>query len=372
MVIVALLLILAGGMWGYRAYGTQQDLKRWHAYEDAARARGEDLGIEAWLPPKPADAENLFTHPWMLGFLSGKSSLQATAVAALNPDGALQLDDYQYSVVRDDEIARSWFEDKPAERDRVLEAGRAQAADLAAIREMVMRPHARVALDLSKGYDTAAFESLADVSGIGTALGVHADAALAAGDEASAVADLETMLRLRDHLRGQNFFLLQVVGVAMEAKACNVIEAAAKRKPFSPEAKQSLRAARRSRKLEDEFASTWRVERGVYLKTLDEYVAKTPRTGLRQNIMAFFYQPDRMVATNSLFLCEMLDPALIPAPSAAGWQDFAQRVELLRNTGVAGGPDALARATLAMTGGLVGSFYFQEEEIDRVFKLLDP
>ena len=367
--LIALPLLLTGIAFLYRAHVTQRDLEKWQTYQESARTRGEDLGVEAWLPPQPADAENFFTHPWILGFLTGESSPQAEAAASMQPWPGLGLDGYELRVGDEEagEPVKSWFEDKPEDRDRVLETVRTHAADLAAIREAAARSHSRAQLDLSQGYQ-GGLDAWCNLSDLGTLLGVHADAALAAGDEATAVADLEALLRLGAHFRGQHFLLSLVIGAGIEARALAVIEAGATKKAFSPASKQRLRAARRSGKVEEEIASTLRVERGMYLKTVAQFVTKAGR----QNQDVLPYKPERLVATNSLFFCEMLDSALLPAPSVAGWRDFDQRIATLRAPAKSGNLTAIATATLLATGGVASGMVVQEEEFDRVYKLLDP
>jgi hypothetical protein len=367
--IILPLLIFAAGVWFYRDNGIKRDLESWRNYQAAARARGEDLGIEAWLPPKVADSDNLFTHPWMLGFIEGESSPQAETVAALQPWPGLGLEDYELRV-EDYESGKTWFDDKPTERERVLEAGRTHAKDLAAIHEMAARPGARLEVDTSRGYESA-FGSWPNLSDLGHMLGLHAAAALSAGDEASAVADLEALLRLGSHFRGQNFLLPQIVGAGQESSALPVIETGALKNAFSPASKQRLRAARRSRKIEDELAASWRLERGMFLQTLESVVRRSTHSDSRP-LIAFFRPPERLLAANSLAYCEMLDPALAPPLSVAAWQDFDGRITRIHKKKKSDDPVEIAHATFILGGNIVSGLLVQEEDIDRIFKLLDP
>lgn len=367
--IILPLLILAGVGWFLRENGIKRDLESWRNYQAAAKARGEDLGIGTWLPPKVADADNAFKHPWMLGFLTGDSSPEAEAVAALQPWSIPGLEDFE-PVTEDHATGKSWFDGKPAERDAVLELGRTHAKDLAAIREMAARTGARLEVDTSRGYESA-FGSWPNLSQPGTMLGLHAAAALAAGDEATAVADLEALLRLGSHFRSQNFLLPQIVGIGIEASALPVIETGAVKNAFSPASKQRLRAARRSRKVEDELAATWRVERGMFLQTLGTLVTKGSHSDPRP-LTAFLRPPERVVATNSLAYCEMLDPALTTTPAIAGWQDLDRRISMIPKKDERDDPAQIAHATFILAGNIVGGLLMQEEDMDRIFKLLDP
>ena len=346
----------------------RRDVERWESYQQECRFRGEDLGIEAWLPPKVADADNAFAHPWMRGFLTGKVSPEAEAIEALQASPGLGLDDYE--VWQDVENHKLWFDDRPVERNRVLEACRAHAKDLNAVHEMAARPSARLEADVSRGYESS-YGLSSNPTQIGHVLGLHAAAALSAGDEPAAVADLEALLRLGSHFRSQNFLLPQVVGAGMEAGALSVIEAGAARNAFSPASKQRLRAARRSRKIEEELAACWRGERGMFLQMLRKVVETGDRSDSRLRI-DFLMPPERLRAVNALAFCEILDPALVPPVSLAGWQDFERRAALIRDDKDSDDPAQLARMSLMMTGGIVGGMLVQEEDMDRVFKLLDP
>jgi len=347
----------------------RRDVEGWENYQQECRSRGEDLGIEKWLPPKIAEADNAFAHPWMREFLKEDFSPQGEAIDALQASPGLGIEDYEVQV-EDGENSKLWFDDKPAERDRVLEAGRAHAADFTAIHELAARPGARLDVDTSRIYESSC-RFPANLSHIGPMLGLHAAAALSAGDEAAAVADLEALLRLGSHFRSQNFLLPQVVGAALEGSALPVIEAGAARNSFSPASKQRLRTARRTRKIEDELAACWRGERGVFLQTLESIVKMEGRTGSAP-FAGFFYPPKRYQAVNSLAFCEILDPALAAPVSLAGWQDFERRVALIFNEKGNDDPAQITHGTLMMGGGVVGGMLVQEEDMDRIFKLLVP
>lgn len=346
----------------------RRDVERWRTYQASARARGEDLGIEAWLPPKVADADNAFAHPWMRGFLSGDSSPEAKAVAALQAWPDLGIDDY--GVWEDAENRKLWFDGRPEERSRVLEAGRIHAKDFAAIYEAAARPSARLEIDASQVYESVS-SSTRSSHLLGRMLGLHAAAALSARDEPAAVADLEAMLRLGSHFRRQNSLLPEVIGAGFEANALSVIEAGAVKNVFSPASKQRLRAARSSEKIEEELAACWRGERGMFLQTLERMV-KTGDSSYGHPRVGFLQPPERFLAVNSLAFCEMLDPVLTPPVSLAGWKDFDRRIAMLRNGKEGDDPAQFAHAAYLLTGGIPGSLLVQEKDIDRVFMLLGP
>lgn len=345
----------------------RRDVKRWEDYQQQCGARGEDLGMEAWLPGKVADADNAFAHPWMRGFLAGELSPEGEAVVALQASPDLGLEEYQ-PLADEGDSSKLWFDDKPVERERVLEAGRKHAKDFAAIHEMAARPSARLVEDSSRMYEICSGFP-ANLSKIGPMLSLHAAAALSAGDEATAVADLEALLRLGNHFRCQNFLLAEVVGAGLEGSALPVIEAGAVKSAFSPASNQRLRAARRSRKIEEELAACWRGERGVFLQTLESLAQMDGRTDAGP-LVAFLHPPKRFLATNRLAFCEILDPALTPPLSVAGWWDFERRTGLLPSDQSGFDPAGFAHGTYRMTGHVVGSILAQEEEMDRVFSLL--
>ncbi len=299
-----------------------RDPESWRAYREAAHARGEDLGTKAWLPPRVADADNVFTHPWMLMLFAGEAPRRA------GPE------------------------------------------DLVAIHEMAARPRSSANVDFDKEIETG-FKAWGNLSALGPILWVHADAALAAGDEGSAVADLEALLRLGDHFRGQNFLLSQVLGATMEARAMEMIQIGASGRGFSPESRQRLHAARRRRKIEEEIAATLRVERGIFLKGSENFPSRPPHS-LRMRLSTLFYRPECVVAANNLFLCETLDPALSPSLSVSGWHDFKRRVNMIRWTAIPGCPIAIAGKGLLTFGKVVGGMLAQEYNTARVFERLHP
>lgn len=304
----------------------ERDLERWRDYQESARTRGEDLGIEAWLPQPVPDADNLFCHPWMVRFFAGRS------------------------------------------KELVQALGHPRARDFAEVHEMAARPRAWANVDFKTNIPTA-FETWSDLSGLGSMLWNRAAGALYSGDEATAVDDLQALLRLGAHLRSQNILLPHLLGSAMESRALGVIETGARKKAFSPESKYRLRTARRTRELGEEIALTLLVERGLHLKHFESFFER-PRRSLGEKLSTVFTSPEHVVAANSLFLCEKLDLALSPSPSVAGWRDFARRtgVPLLR--GLPGSPIAIASRTISIFGRVVGGFLTQEKQFDRVFKLL--
>lgn len=309
-------------IWGNR------NPESWQIYQESARARGEDLGIEAWLPPEVPDDDNLFRHFWMVSLFRGRAKELVQALA--HP----------------------------------------RSPEFAVVHEMAARPSAWANVDFDAPNPTAA-EAWSSLSGLGSMLWNRAAGALYSGEEATAVADLEALLRLGAHLRGQHFLLSQLTGAHMEIRALRVIETGARTKAFSPESRQRLRAARRSRNLEEEIASTLRVERGLCLKHLESFPKRPPR-GLRERLSSNFYKPEQLVAANSLFLCEKLDRALSPTPSVAGFHRFKRWTSLNRCRAIPGSPLAMACKMLSTIGVVTGSLLAQEKEAERVFKLLRP
>lgn len=238
----------------YGAHGVKQDIERWDAYQQAARARGDDLGFKRWLPADPAADEDLFRHPWIQSFIDDEASAEAKAAESMHPWSGLGMDAYEVPVE-----GASWFEGRGEEMAKVLAAGEARQSDLEAIREEAARPGCRIPFDPDQPLEIS---SGLRISELGAVLEIHADAAILSGDGETAAADIEALLRLGAHLRGQNKLLTTLVGVRFESRASGLLEVGLTRGGFSQEARQRMLRAMRTRSVPDELANVMRVERG--------------------------------------------------------------------------------------------------------------
>lgn len=347
-----------GAVLGQRMWSIQRDIKRWEAYRSQCRVEGKDLGVKAWLPPAVADEDNLFAHPWMLGFMASENSPQAGTVAQLRAWPEMGFDSYEPPAE-----GRSWFDGREAEAAAVLRAGRERSADLEAIHAAAGRPACRPPVTLDPSYECLAHR-WTRVNDLGPLLALHADAALASGDGAAATVDLEAMLRLGQHLRGTNFMLATVIGAGFEARALPLVEAGLRRNLFGEEEKRRLLAAIRSRPLPEELAAVMRVERGMFLATLERLPLERPPAGFKERWANWLNPPERLVATNSLYFCQILDAPLGSPGLRADWEDVHQRVSA-RNPQDATPGTELARAALVL-GNVAAGLFVQEDAINHL------
>ena len=109
----------------------------------------------------------------------------------------------------------------------------------------------------------------------------------------------------------------------------------------------------------------------MFLQTLGQIDQKSTRSASRP-LTAVLRPPERLLATNSLAYCEMLDPALNTTPAIAGWQDLDRRISLIPEKDGPDDPAQIAHATFILSGNIVGGLLMQEEDMDRIFKLLAP
>lgn len=309
-----LLLLLVAAAAGFRSWSIQREVAQWEDYRAHCRSSGEDLGVEPWLPAPVPDEDNVFGHPWMSGFLESERSPQAEAVAKMRAGPGLALESYEAPS-----DGGSWFDGREAQAAALLEAGKEQASDLKAIHEAAARVACQPPVDLG--------DSMKDIDGpwtrisdLGPVLALHADAAVASGDASLATAHLEAMLRFGDHLRGGNFLLVTLMGWVFENRAAMIIDAGLSRHLFRPEDRRRLLAAMRTRPVPDEMVAAMRVERGIFLGSLDGEVRKGTPVGFKEKFGAFLNPPRRLVATNSLHLCRTLEGILA---SGAGRETLA-------------------------------------------------
>ncbi len=202
------------------------------------------------------------------------------------------------------------------------------------------------------------------ISDLGPMLALHADAAMASGDASLATAHLEAMLRFGSHLRGGNFLLVTLQGGLFENRAAMIIDAGLSRHVFRPEDRLRLLASMRTRPFPDEMVAAMRVERGIFLASLEGEVTKGTPTGIKEKFAAFLNPPRRLVATNSLHFCRMLEGTLAFGASRGAWEDFGRHIH-----GVSRGEIKptikISVSTLVMTN-LAESLFVHEDYLDHV------
>lgn len=352
------MLLQIGWAVGFQTWAIRRDIVQWEKYQAHCRAIGEDLGIKAWLPPVVPDDDNVFTHPWVTGFVASESSPQAVAVAEMQPWPGLALDGYEAPSK-----GKSWFDGREAEAAAVLRAGKDRAGDFGAIHEAAGRGGCQPPVDLDGSFENVG-GPWTRIGDLGQMLSVHADAAMASGDSSTAVADLEAMLNMGRHLRGGNFLLATVIGAGFEAHARKVIDAGLSRQIFHPEDRQRLLAAMRTRPVPDELAAVMRVERGVFLAALEKLVATPQPAEFKAKFRAVLNPPKRLVATNSLHFCRMLDAPLASGGGRAAWEDFDLRVQELSQEKAT--PATRIAASALALGNLAASLFVHEDALDQI------
>jgi hypothetical protein len=82
----------------------------------------------------------------------------------------------------------------------------------------------------------------------------------------------------------------------------------------------------RTRPVPDEIVAAMRVERGIFLGSLNAEVTKSTPAGFREKFAAFLNPPRRLVATNSLHFCRMLEGVLASGASRGAWEDFGRHI----------------------------------------------
>lgn len=341
---------------GLRAEATRRDVERWQAYQSMSRQAGDDLGVEAWLPPDVAETDNLMTHPWVAGFLSSESSAQSIALDSLQPWPGLALDGYLGP-----EEGRSWFEGRESESERVRHAALTYEADLAAIHEAAGRPGCRLPVDFSRPFELDD-KSWLRVDQIRHALSVQADAEVAHGDGEAASRHLAALFRWGDHLRGQDFLLASVVGAGFESDAIAIARAGVVRKAFSPAERKRLLVAMRARPAENELLQVMKVERGWFLMTLDEAVAAAPAGLLSFN--AWLHPAERLRATNALHFCHALDS--VRPPTRPAWMRFHEAF----GKPVPDRRHGIAATSLQISAGTVPAFFLLEDDLRELQEML--
>ncbi len=351
-----LLLLQLGAAVGFSSWAIHRDIERWEDYQARCRSRGEDLGIKAWLPPDVPDDDNLFTHPWMIAFLGSESSPQAEAVAKMQAWPGLDLDGYEAPAE-----GKSWFDGREAEAAAVLQAGKDRADHFRAIHEAAGRGGTQAPVDLEGSFENVG-GPWTRISDLQKLLAVHAEAAMVSGDAPTATADLEAMLRLGNHLRGQNFLLATLIGMAFETRARPIVELGLTREVFQVGDRQRLLAAMRARPVQDEMAAVMRVERGMFLASLEDQFENAPPAGFDAKFEAWLNPPGRRIATNSFHFCKLLEPTLANSNSRASWEDFDQAIRRMSKE-EATPANGIAKTIYVLIGEF-GPYFEQEEKLD--------
>ncbi|WP_264512931.1 hypothetical protein [Luteolibacter rhizosphaerae] len=302
-----------------RLQAIRRDVERWENYQQECRSRGEDLGIEAWLPPVVADRENFAAHPWIKAMIASEKSPEAKVVWDWKYWAYDALDGHE-----EPDNGRSWFEDKPEKAAMVMERGATLAADLAAIREAAGRPACRLPLALDRDRDrlSEVLDWLIDMTGI---ISLRAEAALALNEEATAMDSIETLLQIGDHLQSQHFLLSVLVGKRVKAAAVSLIEIGLARGSFSSASRLRLRSSLLNPPAGEDIGTIVRLERGMILEQMGKLLEQ--RAPGERFGEGFMQPPARRTAYSKYTFCKGLDSVLLKPATRETWESFDQILE---------------------------------------------
>jgi len=342
------------GVSGMQVFATRQDVKQWEDYRRAASAKGDDLGVDAWLPPAVPESENFATHPWIASLMASDSTPEAKVAR-----------DWQYW--RNDEFedytgpaeGKSWFEHKPDEAARVMARGATVEAEFKSIHEAAGRPACRLpaAWDRDSERQSDARGRLRDATEM---LCLHAEAALATNEETAAVENLLAMLRIGDHLQSQRFLLAVLAGKQTRASALSVIEVGLAGGRFSPESRERLAGALRIPNEGRNIAITMKLERGLILEKMGALLDKKQRG--ERFLEGYMQPPARRSARFKLTFCQALDP-MLENPTREKWEAYDDVVdEVARKSS----PGDLAIGSLLLYCGIFPLFFEHADGIDRI------
>jgi len=338
----------------------RRDIERWENYQRECRSRGEDLGIEAWLPPVVADGENFAAHPWIKAVITSEKSPEAKVGWDWKYWAYDELEDYEGP-----NNGKSWFEGKPEKAAAVMERGVGLAADFKAIREAAGRRGCRLPVAVDRDRDRLA-EVLRRLRDTTEMISLHAEAALALNQEAAAVEEIEALLRMGDHLQSQHFLLSVLAGKQVKAGAVSLIEVGLEGKRFSPASRVRLRGSLMIPPAGEDAATIMRLERGMTLEEMGRVLERRVPGELFGE--GFMQPPARRSAIFKYSFCKILDSVLLKPQMRSTWEEFDQVVEKAKEDAQ---PGDLAVGSLLLYGGIFSSSFQHADRIEQVRKQLD-
>ena len=333
----------------------RRDVELWETYQKESRSRGEDLGIDAWLPPAVADAENFVAHPWIAAMIASETSPEAQV--------GREWADWQSNKLKDyigPNEGKSWFEIHPDKAAVVMERGTPLAANFRAIREAAGRPGCRLPSSVDHDTDrlSVALRPLSDTMEM---LSIHAEAALAMDQEAIAVEDIEALLRMGDHLQSQHFLVAVLSGKRAKASALSLIEVGLAHERFSPASRLRLRSALVLPPTAEEAATTMRLERGMVLEKTGKLLGR--RATSERFLEGFLQPPARRVARFNYSFCKVLDGVLQKPPTRVTWEAFDSLVEEAAKDLSS---SELAVGSVSVYRGIFPLFFSHADRIERI------
>lgn len=191
-------------------------------------------------------------------------------------------------------------------------------------------------------------------------MSLHADAALAWGEEAAAVEDLLALLRIGDHLESQRFLLAVLSGKQTKDSALSVIEVGLAGERFSPESRKQLADALKIPTGADDLAVTMRLERGLVLEKMGGLLGQKHEG--ERFLEGFMQPPIRRSARFKLSFCKNLDPMLESATRET-WEAYDDVIDEVARKSP---PGDLAIGYLVLHGGIFPSFFEHADRIDQL------
>ena len=256
---LGLLVLIALGIAGALEMRARKWEGRWVTFVREWEAKGENFDPAAGLPPAMADHEEFAAHPWIRKIAARDAGVLQT-LETMNSEG---LEGYQeWEEDTDDDGNHSPM--PPELARRVLQHAAGFQTELDALAEAARRPGCRIE---SSGNWLALLNQPARL------LGASCHAAAALGEGPALTRGIETLLQAGNHLRLSNQTLGVVVGCGFEGKAFDVIKSLPDPAGFSDVDRSAWLAALElhTRSPEDEFAASSRLERGKFLKILDQF-----------------------------------------------------------------------------------------------------
>lgn len=342
-----------------RRQAIRRDVEQWESYQQECRSRGEDLGIEAWLPPAVADSENFAAHPWIKAVIASEKSPEAEVGWDWKYWVYDELEDYEGP-----DNGRSWFEGKPEKATAVMERGAALTADFTAIREAAGRRGCRlpVAVDRDRDRLGAVLSRLRDTTEM---ISLHAEAALALNEEAIAVDDIEALLHIGDNLQSQHFLVSVLAGKQVKASAASLIEIGLVRGGFSCSSRLRLRSSLLNPPTGENIATIMRLERGMTLEEMCK-VLEQQVPGERFG-EGFMQPPERRTAYFKYTFCKTLDLVLLKPATRETWERFDQTLKEAVDDLP---PGDLTAGSLLLYGDIFPSFFQQADRLEDIRKKL--
>ena len=349
-----LLGVLILGAFAARALPTRRDVDRWEEYRRGKEANGDDYGVDAWLPPAVADADNFAAHPWIASLIASEGSPEAKVARDWTDWWLEEFEDYMGP-----EDGKSWFDQKPGEAVQIMARAGTLEAEFKSIHEAAGRPGCRLrdAMDRDANRRSRALGNLGDATRM---LSLHAEAALAMNEESVAVEDLLALLRIGDHLQSQRFLLAVLSGKQTYASALSVIEVGLAGGRFSPESRKRLADALRFPPGGDDLAATMRLERGLVLEKMGGLLGQKQEG--ERFLEGFMQPPPRRSARFKLTFCKNLDPMLESATRDT-WEAYDDSIDEAARKSP---PGDLAIGSLTLYGGIFPLFFEQADQIERI------